>query len=77
MHSQSTKQPGDLLNTTLSSLNQADNKRRMLRKTQADRDRVNDLRLSDAFFITKYGSRFLMDKVNVRNDLWWYLLLWG
>jgi len=69
MHSQSTKQPGELLNTTLSSWNQVDNKRRMLRKTQADRDRANDLRLSDAFFITKYGSRFLIDKTTLRNDL--------
>lgn len=63
LHSQSTKHQAELLNTsTLSYFYQAeDNKRKMLKKMQADKERANDLRLSDAFFITKYGSRFRID----------------
>jgi hypothetical protein len=38
-----------------------DNKNRMLRKIEIDRERVNDLRLSDAFIVTKYGSKFHID----------------
>ncbi len=37
-----------------------DNKNKMLRKIENERERINDLRLSDAFFISKY-SKFRLD----------------
>jgi tRNA splicing endonuclease len=63
MHSQSTKEQADLLNrSTLNSFYQIEeNKKRMLKKIQHEKERVNDMRLSEAFFITKYGSRFRID----------------
>jgi hypothetical protein len=35
-----------------------ENKKKMLKKIQADRDKVHDLTLKEALSITKYGSRF-------------------
>lgn len=40
----------------------------MLKKIQKEKDRANDLRLSDAFFITKYGPRFNIDCKVVKHD---------
>ena len=37
-------------------------KKKMLKKIEADKDRANELRLSEAFFITKYGSKFNLDQ---------------
>jgi hypothetical protein len=38
-----------------------ENKRKMLKKMEQEKERANGMRLSDAFFITKYGSRFKID----------------
>jgi hypothetical protein len=38
-----------------------DNRNRMLRKIEIDRERINDLRFSEAFVVTKYGSKFHID----------------
>ena len=40
----------------------------MLKKVQQEKDRANDLRLSDAFFVTKYGSKFKLDCKNIKNE---------
>ena len=54
-------------NITLTSFYQhEDNKKKMLKKMQVDKERAHelgDLRLSDAFFITKYGLKF-----NINNN---------
>lgn len=34
----------------------------MLNKLKAEKERANQMRLSDAFFITKYGSKFKLDE---------------
>lgn len=48
-----------------------DGRRKMLRKLQADKERAKDLRLSEAFFITKYGQRFMVDAKNLPKN--WFL----
>lgn len=57
------KEHPDLLNrSTLNSFYQIEeNKKRMLKKIQLEKERVHDMRLSEAFFITKYGSRFRIE----------------
>ena len=35
-----------------------DKKKRMLDKVKQEKERVNDMKLSDAFFITKYAEKF-------------------
>lgn len=58
-----TKDHTEMLNrSTLNSFYQIEeNKKRMLKKIQLEKERVNDMRLSEAFFITKYGSRFRIE----------------
>ena len=58
-----TKAEAQLINNmTLNSFYQnEDNKKKMLKKTQIDKQRAHDLgdqRLGDAFFITKYTNKF-------------------
>ena len=54
---------------TLNSFYQIEeNKKKMLKKVQQEKDRANDLRLSDAFFVTKYGSKFKLDCKNIKNE---------
>lgn len=45
-----------------------DNKNKMLRKIELERERINDLRLSDAFIVTKYGSKFRIDAKEVNRN---------
>ncbi len=64
VHGKSSKLQLDMLNrSTLNSFHQIEeHKQKMLRKIEADKERgTNDMRLSDAFFITKYGSKFNVD----------------
>ena len=70
IHSQPTKQQVNMLNrSTLTSFYQLEeNKKRMLKKLQQEKERANDLRLSEAFFITKYGSRFRIDSKALKNN---------
>ena len=45
--------------STLNSFYQLEeNKKKMLKKMQQEKERANGMRLSDVFFITKYGSKF-------------------
>jgi hypothetical protein len=45
--------------STLTSFYQLDvKKKRIMEKIKADKNRSKELGLSDAFFITKYGSKF-------------------
>lgn len=54
---------------TLNSFYQIEkNKKKMLRKVQQEKDRANNLMLSDIFVVTKYGSRFKLDAKNIKNE---------
>ena len=67
MHVQSKEQTN--IRSTLNSFYQVEeNKKKMLKKIQLEKERVNDLRLSEAFFITKYGTRFILDTKTVKGD---------
>ena len=59
-----TKSTKDFMNrSTLSSFyNIEKNKKKMLNKIKTEKDRINDMKLSDAFSITKYATRFRIDE---------------
>ncbi len=40
----------------------------MLKKLQLEKERTNDFRLSHAFFVTKYGSKFKISCKNMKNE---------
>ena len=58
-----SKSSKDFLNqSTLTSFYQLEKKKKkMLNKIKTEKERANEMRLSDAFFITKYGSKFKLD----------------
>jgi hypothetical protein len=54
---------------TLNSFYQvSENKKKMLKKVQQEKERASGFRLSDAFFVTKYGSKFKLDGKNIKNE---------
>lgn len=59
-----TRSAKDFLNrSTLSSFyNIEKNKKKMLNKLKTEKDRIQEMRLNDAFSITKYASRFRLDE---------------
>jgi tRNA splicing endonuclease len=67
IHSQSTKEQANIRSTLNSFYQVEENKKRMLKKIQQEKERANDLRLSEAFFITKYGSRFRIDSKTLKG----------
>ena len=54
----------DFLNqSTLSSFYHIEKKqKKMLNKVKAEKERAHEMKLSDAFFVTKYGSKFMMNQ---------------
>jgi hypothetical protein len=40
------------------------NKKKMLDKVKQERERVNEMKLSDAFYITKYAEKFHIKQLN-------------
>ena len=38
----------------------------MLNKLKSDRDRIHEMKLSDAFSITKYATRFRIDEKTLK-----------
>lgn len=43
----------------------------MLKKIQADKERTNDIKQQDIFYITKYASRFHVDPKKLGMDWKW------
>lgn len=49
----------------ISSNNHIDKRNRMLKKIKADRERSQEIKQQDIFYITKYANKFKIDTKNL------------